>query len=93
MMDPEGEPAEPVAQSATQSAAEPAAQLAPQPAPPAKSPWPAPASDSPLPIHLKDAVGRKFTFPFDLVKTWRVRSLATDAIMRSSKLTPSPRLP
>jgi hypothetical protein len=25
------------------------------------------------PIKLKDAVGRKFTFPFEVAKTWKVR--------------------
>lgn len=26
-------------------------------------------------VRFKDAVGRKFSFPFDMVKTWQVREL------------------
>lgn len=29
----------------------------------------------PAPIKFKDAVGRKFSFPFDICKTWKARSL------------------
>jgi hypothetical protein len=39
-----------------------------------------PAKLKPMPIKFKDAVGRKFSFPFDLCKTWAV-SLAADSII------------
>ncbi len=65
----------PTAMASDSEPAEPAS----QPAPPAQSSSAAAAADPPLPIKFKDAVGRKFAFPFELVKTWGVCSPDTEA--------------
>lgn len=53
---------------------------------------PAQLTDNPRPaIKFKDAVGRKFSFPWHLCKTWKVRSTArthvNGALFISYKLT------
>ncbi|KAL8816182.1 MAG: hypothetical protein Q9223_004768 [Gallowayella weberi] len=75
------------AEEAEKKAAEAAAALPPPaPAPP---PPPPPPEEKKKPIRFKDAVGRKFSFPFHLCNTWDVSSrlvfstgyrLATDPV-------------
>lgn len=55
---------------AEKKAAEAAAAVPPPPPPP--PPPPAPPEEKKKPIRFKDAVGRKFSFPFELCKNWDV---------------------
>lgn len=61
--------AEAAAAAATAAANEAAAKAAEPPPPPP----PPPPPEKKQPIKFKDAIGRKFSFPFELCATWQVR--------------------
>ena len=54
---------------------------------------PPPPEEKKKPIKFKDAVGRKFSFPFHLCNTWEVRSLNTSSCMKFCNLAYHASLP
>lgn len=63
--------------AANEAAAKAAAAAAEAAAKAAEPPPPPPPPEKKQPIKFKDAVGRKFSFPFELCATWQVRQLTS----------------